>query len=56
MKKIAYALKTPHIVFLSVIFLSFFFGRSIDKLQGSHKSMEHPIEHFFDLLALTFDL
>ncbi len=38
--KNAYALKTPHVVFLPVIFLSFFFGRSIDKLRGSQKSME----------------
>ncbi len=39
-KKNAYALKTPHVVFLPVIFLSYFFGMSIDKLQGSQKSME----------------
>ena len=32
-KKNAYALKTPHVAFLPVICLSFFFGRSIDKLQ-----------------------
>ncbi len=45
-KKNAYALKTPHVVFLPVICLSFFFGRSIDKSQGSQKSMERPNELF----------
>ncbi len=56
-KKNVYALKTPHVVFLPVICLSFFFGRSIDKLQGSQKSMERPIELFWpcdvDLWPMT---
>ncbi len=45
-KKNAYALKTPHVVFQPVICLSLFFGRLIDKLQGSQGSMGRPIVIF----------
>ena len=41
-KKTAYALKTPHVVFLPVLFISFFLVHR----QGSQKSIEHPNEHF----------
>ena len=52
--KKTHALKTPHVVFLPVIFLSFFLFHG----QGSQKSMERPNEHFLslDLMTLTFDL
>ncbi len=45
------------LVFLPVVLLSFLFGKSIDNTcNSSQKSMEHTIEHFFDLVTLTFDL
>ncbi len=48
-KKNAYALKTPHVVFLPVVFLSFFFGR-LSEVNVMSKCT------FFDLVTLTFDL
>ena len=50
-EKNACALKTPHVVFLPVIFLSFFFGRSMDKLQGSFTSWPWPLTYDLDLLT-----
>ncbi len=44
-KKNANALKTPHVVFLQGVFLSFFFQQV--HAQGSQESMECPNGHFF---------
>ncbi len=53
-KKNAYALKTPHdAVIITVILASRFFGKS--SISRGH-SIEIPIETFFDLVILTFDL
>ena len=56
----AYPLKTPHIAFLSFIFifLSFFIGRFTDKAHNARFSMERLNEHFLTsrLLPLTYDL
>ena len=44
-----YALKIPHVVFLPVLFLSFFIGR-LSVVNGMFQCT------FFDLVTLTFDL
>ncbi len=53
----AYALKTPHTVFLPVLFLSFFFRRFKDKA-GTQESIKCPRGHFLTSwpLTLTFKL
>ncbi len=58
-KKTAYALKTPHIVFLPVIYLNSFFGMSQDDrvrvTMLSEVNGTFPWT-FFDLVTLTYDL
>ena len=48
-----YALKTPDIVFQQMVFLRFFFGRSI--VEAFRCQCNTPIK-FLDLVTLTFDL
>ncbi len=51
-KKNAYALKTPHAVSVH----SFSSVSSLASMNSESHSIERPIETFFDLVTLTFDL